>query len=52
MANFIPSVNSASLVSYLVKNDVFSQKGENRLTKIALAAKLAYPSCNGFFGGK
>ena len=35
-----PPANGASLDSYLVKNDFCSQKGENGLTKIALAAKL------------
>ena len=35
-----PPVNGASLGSYLVKIDFFVKKGENRLTKIALAAKI------------
>ena len=49
MANFIPPANGASLSSYLVKNRLFVKKGEYRLTKIALAAKLANLSWNGFF---
>ena len=40
-ANFKPLANGASLDSYLVKNDILVKEGENKLTKIALAARHA-----------
>ena len=44
-----PTAKGARLVSFLVNNWLFVEKGKNTFTKIALAAKLVSISWNSFF---